>query len=285
MIPIGSRSILTVYLIIDGVRKTSPKGSFRRAGRSTEELLPQRRLRGRLQLLQGEPIAAHPHDGNSHLLLGDGKEATEDGIVSQLAKENSQMQTQISYLLGYRCLYADDRSAWHGYGHDQGLRDTRIRWHRRSLGSLGGDWRGARRHGERSLHRYSSLRRLLLPAQSRGRFHAPSSGSHPQSLPQDALRGIPGIHIGESEIYAAVPNWEATPEQQHPGSWRTVFTPSLLFRSNLCSSTQFNPDDKWQAVVAGERRAGVSNCSDGRRIARDPHFLPDDPVRLSLARR
>jgi len=32
-------------------------------------------------------------------------------------------------------------------------------------------------------------------------------------MPYEAFNGI---HIGESEIYAAVPNWEATPEQHNP---------------------------------------------------------------------
>ncbi len=88
MIPIGLCSILTVYLIIDGVRKTSPKRlvppeqgealkNFFRSADYVGAYNSARRTHRRVTRTMETAIS----------LLGDGKEATEDGIVSQLARK------------------------------------------------------------------------------------------------------------------------------------------------------------------------------------------------------
>ena len=100
MIPIGLCSVLTLYLIGDGIiRVTSPK-----------KLLPAAQVEGVRDLFRhGKYVDAYNYcKANPSAFtnvcrvalnqLGEGKTAVEEAVVSELSKENSHIQTSISYL-------------------------------------------------------------------------------------------------------------------------------------------------------------------------------------------
>lgn len=99
MIPIAICSVMTLYLIGDGVIRTGA----RRVQPVRDVDMVKNAFR------QGDYVAAYDYCkanpspftnvcGVGISLLGEGKEAVEEGIVGELAKENSQMNTHISYL-------------------------------------------------------------------------------------------------------------------------------------------------------------------------------------------
>ena len=99
MVPIALLSIATMYLIVDGVLRTSP----------ARVAPPEHETKLKDLFRHGDYIGAYKYckDNPSALtnvlrvgigLLGEGKQIAEDGMVGQLAKENSAMQTYISYL-------------------------------------------------------------------------------------------------------------------------------------------------------------------------------------------
>jgi len=99
MIPIGACSIATIYLIADGVIRTARK-----------KVAPEEHERRLQQLFQaGDYVGAYqycranPSPLNNVIrvglsLLGDGKQTAEEGMLGELSKENSRLQTWISYL-------------------------------------------------------------------------------------------------------------------------------------------------------------------------------------------
>ncbi len=99
MFPIAACSILTLYLIGDGVIRTGQK-----------RVLPPPHVEGvKNAFRQGDYVAAYnfcranpsPFSNVCRVsvsLLGEGKQSVEEGLVGELAKENSQMNTYISYL-------------------------------------------------------------------------------------------------------------------------------------------------------------------------------------------
>lgn len=99
MIPIGVCSVLTLYLIVDGVLRTSKK-----------RVLPEAQVDAIKNYFRaGDYVEAYafakanpsPFNNVARVainLLSEGKTATEEGIFSELSKENSKMQTYISYL-------------------------------------------------------------------------------------------------------------------------------------------------------------------------------------------
>ncbi len=99
MVPIGILSILTLYLIGDGVVRTGRK-----------RVLPEQHLEAvKAHFKQGDYVAAYnyckanpsPFTNVCRVavsLLGDGKAAVEEGQLAELSKENAAMQTYISYL-------------------------------------------------------------------------------------------------------------------------------------------------------------------------------------------
>lgn len=217
MIPIGLCSILTVYLIVDGVRKTSPKRLVPpEQGEALKNFFRSADYVGAYNYCKENPSPLTRTMETAISLLGDGKEATEDGIVSQLAKENSQMQTQISYLsvigvctpmIGLLGTVTGMIKAFATLG-SAGIGDPS------SLSAAIGEVLVATASG------------LFIAIPAFGAFYflrnrAAGSMHHLQDLIHNLFRKMPyesfqGIHIGESEIFAAVPNWEATPEPQHP---------------------------------------------------------------------
>jgi biopolymer transport protein ExbB len=99
MFPIGLCSVLTVYLIWDGVVRTSP-----------DKVMPPEHVENlKAMFPPGDYVGAYNYcrDNPSPFtnicrvaisLIGEGKEAVEEGIISELGKEDSKMQTYISYL-------------------------------------------------------------------------------------------------------------------------------------------------------------------------------------------
>jgi len=99
MIPIGICSVMTLYLIGDGLIRTGAKS-----------IQPKKHVDMiKSAFRQGDYVAAYDYCkansspftnvcGVAVSLLGEGKEAVEEGLVGELAKENSQLSTYISYL-------------------------------------------------------------------------------------------------------------------------------------------------------------------------------------------
>ena len=99
MVPIALCSMLTVYLIWDGVLRTAP-----------QKVMPPQHVEAMKKLFPpGDYVGAYAYcKANASpftnvcrvaiSLIGDGKEAVEEGIIAELEKEDSKMQTYISYL-------------------------------------------------------------------------------------------------------------------------------------------------------------------------------------------
>jgi len=99
MIPIAACSIATIYLIVDGTIRT---GRNRLAP-------PEQQARLQQYFQSGDYVGAYRYcQLNSSTLcnvvrvgtnlLGEGKQTVEEGMLGELAKENSRIQTWISYL-------------------------------------------------------------------------------------------------------------------------------------------------------------------------------------------
>lgn len=99
MFPIAICSVLTVYLIGDGWIRTGAK-----------KMMPPQHVEAvRSSFRQGDYVGAYDYCranpspftnvcGVAVSLLGEGKEPVEEGLVAELGKENSQVNTWISYL-------------------------------------------------------------------------------------------------------------------------------------------------------------------------------------------
>jgi biopolymer transport protein ExbB len=99
MIPIGICSVLTLYLVIDGVVRTG-----------TKSVMPQQNVAAVKDLFRaGDYVGAYnyckanpsPFTNIVRVavsLIGDGKAAVEEGILAEIAKEDSKIQTRLSYL-------------------------------------------------------------------------------------------------------------------------------------------------------------------------------------------
>jgi len=99
MVPIGLCSVLTLYFIVDGVMRTAPK-----------KVMPPESVAELQNLFRaGDYVGAYnfckaspsPFTNVARMavsLIGDGKTAVEEGVLSEMAKEDSKIQTQLSYL-------------------------------------------------------------------------------------------------------------------------------------------------------------------------------------------
>ncbi|MEI6535212.1 MAG: MotA/TolQ/ExbB proton channel family protein [Verrucomicrobiaceae bacterium] len=100
MVPISLCSVLTLYLIGDGViRMTNPK-----------KLVPMEQVEAvRGHFRPGDYVGAYDYCKNNPSAftnvcrvaisqLGEGKQAVEEGIMAEMSKENSRIQTFVSYL-------------------------------------------------------------------------------------------------------------------------------------------------------------------------------------------
>ena len=208
MWPIGACSVLTLYFIVDGVMRTMVK-----------RVAPQQHTEAvKNSFRSGDYVGAfnyckaNPSPLTNVLrvgisLLGDGKQVVEEGMIGEIQKENAQMQTFISYLsvIGVCAPMI-------------GL-----------LGTVTGMIRAFATLGESGIGDPSKLSSAIgevLVATASGLFiaipafmsfyflrnRAISALHHIQDIANSLFRKMPydtlaGVHIGDDEIYAAVPNW------------------------------------------------------------------------------
>jgi biopolymer transport protein ExbB len=220
MIPIGLCSVLTLYLIGDGIiRVTNPK-----------KLLPQAHIAAIRDLFrQGKYVDAYAYcKANPSAftnvcrvaasLLGEGKTAVEEGILAEMAKENSRIQTAISYLsvigvctpmIGLLGTVTGMIKAFATLG-TSGIGDPA-----QLSGAIGevliatasglfiaipafGAFYYLRNRGAKVLHDIQDNLASLL-----------------RKMPYEKLAGA---HIGDEELYAADPEWWQGAEMQDPES-------------------------------------------------------------------
>ena len=212
MVPIALCSIATLYLIGDGVIRTSQK---RVAPPEAEENV-------KTLFRNGDYVAAYNYckENPSPLtnvlrvgigLLGEGKEITEEGMTGELSKENSQMQTYISYLsvigvctpmiglLGTvtGMIKAFAKLGASGIGDPSGLSAAIGEVLVATASGLiiaipaFGAFYFLRNRATASLHRIQDIINRLF-----------------RKMPYDSLAGV---HLGDEELYAAIPNWLIQP--------------------------------------------------------------------------
>ena len=208
MIPIGLCSIFTIYLIADGTVRTG-----------LEKIAPDEQRKKLITFFQaGDYVGAYqfckanpsPLDNVLRVglsLLGEGKQAAEEGMLGELAKENSKLQTWISYLSVI------------------GVCTPMIGL----LGTVTGMIRAFATLGASGIGDPSSLSSAIgevLVATASGLFiaipafmafyflrnRATASLHHVQDIISTLFRKMPyesmaGVHIGDEVIYAATPNW------------------------------------------------------------------------------
>jgi biopolymer transport protein ExbB len=213
MVPIALCSIATLYLIGDGILRTS------RARLAP----PEHEQNVKTLFRQGDYVGAynyckeHPSALTNVLrvgvgLLGDGKDVAEEGMTGELAKENSKIQTYISYLSVI------------------GVCTPMIGL----LGTVTGMIRAFATLGEKGIGDPSSLSSAIgevLIATASGLFIAiPAFGffyflrnrgiatiHYVQDVVNTLFRKMPyeslaGVHLGDEELYAAIPNWMVQPK-------------------------------------------------------------------------
>jgi biopolymer transport protein ExbB len=210
MFPIALCSIATLYLIGDGIIRTSRKKT---APPEQEEAL-------KTLFRQGDYVGAHnycrmnPSPLTNALrvgigLLGEGKEMAEDGMMGALAKENSQMQTYISYL----SVIGVTTPMIGLLGTVTGMIKAFAK-----LGSSGiGDPSGLSAAIGEVLVATASGLVIAIPAFGAFYFlrnRATDSLHHIQDIVNRLFRKMPyeslaGVHLGDDELFAATPNWLA----------------------------------------------------------------------------
>jgi biopolymer transport protein ExbB len=212
MVPIALCSIATLYLIGDGVIRTSPKRVAPPEGEENVKTL----------FRNGDYVGAYNYckQNPSPLcnvlrvgigLLGEGKEVTEEGMTAELAKENSSMQTYISYLsvIGVCAPMI-------------GLLGTVTGMIKafQKLGAAGiGDPSGLSAAIGEVLVATASGLIIAIPAFGAFYFlrnRAAASLHHIQDIINRLFRKMPyeslaGVHLGDEELYAAIPNWLVQP--------------------------------------------------------------------------
>jgi biopolymer transport protein ExbB len=217
MVPIGLCSVATLYLIGDGVIRT---------GRS-KIAPPEHEQSVKALFRQGDYVGAynyckeHPSPLTNVLrvgigLLGDGKQVAEEGMLGELAKENSSMQTYISYLsvigvcapmIGLLGTVTGMIKAFAKLG-ASGIGDPS------GLSAAIGEVLVATASG------------LIIAIPAFGAFYflrnrASASVHHIQDVVNSLFRKMPydtlaGVHIGDEELYAAIPNWVGHSEGGDP---------------------------------------------------------------------
>jgi biopolymer transport protein ExbB len=217
MIPIGLCSVFTLYLIGDGVTRT---------GRNKTSP-PDYEAAVQNHFQAGDYVGAYKfcRDNPSPLtnvlrvgisLLGEGKQATEEGMLGELAKENSQLQTWISYLsvigvctpmIGLLGTVTGMIKAFATLG-SSGIGDPS------SLAAAIGEVLVATASG------------LMIAIPAFGAFYflrnrAAGTMHHIQDVIADLFRLMPynalaGVHLGDKKLYAALPNWLAEQAPAEP---------------------------------------------------------------------
>jgi biopolymer transport protein ExbB len=210
MFPIALCSVATLYLIGDGILRTSRKKA---APPEQEEAL-------KTLFRQGDYVSAHnycktnPSPLTNVLrtgigLLGEGKQVAEEGMVGALAKENSRMQTYISYL----SVIGVTAPMIGLLGTVTGMIKAFAK-----LGSSGiGDPSGLSAAIGEVLVATASGLIIAIPAFGAFYFlrnRATDSLHHIQDIVNSLFRKMPyeslaGVHLGDDELFAATPNWLA----------------------------------------------------------------------------
>lgn len=210
MVPIALCSIATLYLIGDGVIRTGRK----------KVAPPEHEENLKTLFRQGDYVGAYnfckenPSPLTNVLrvgigLLGDGKEVVEEGMLGELSKENSSMQTYISYLsvigvctpmIGLLGTVTGMIKAFAKLG-ASGIGDPS------GLSAAIGEVLVATASG------------LVIAIPAFGAFYflrnrAAASIHHIQDIVNSLFRKMPyetlaGVHIGDEELFAAIPNWVA----------------------------------------------------------------------------
>ncbi len=210
MFPIGACSIITLYLMGDGVMRT----------RATTANPPSHVEAVKDAFRSGDYVGAYnfckenpsPFSNVCRVAvssLGDGKAVVEDSIMGELAKENSHMQTYISYLsvigvctpmIGLLGTVTGMMTAFDVLG-SSGIGDPS------QLSAAIGEVLVATAAGLF----------IAIPAFSAFYFlrnRAAKALHNIQDTLNSLFRKMPyaqleGVHIGDEEIYAAPPNWVA----------------------------------------------------------------------------
>ncbi len=210
MVPIALCSIATLYLIGDGILRTSRKKA---APPEQEEAL-------KLLFRQGDYVGAYNYCKENlspltHVLrsgvglLGEGKEVAEEGMLGALAKENSHMQTYISYL----SVIGVCAPMIGLLGTVTGMIKAFAK-----LGSAGiGDPSGLSAAIGEVLVATASGLIIAIPAFGAFYFlrnRATDVIHHIQDVVNSLFRKMPyealaGVHLGDDELFAATPNWLA----------------------------------------------------------------------------
>jgi biopolymer transport protein ExbB len=213
MVPIALCSIATLYLIGDGIIRT---GRARIAP-------PEHEQNVKALFRQGDYVGAynyckeHPSALTNVLrvgigLLGDGKDVAEEGMLAELAKENSRMQTYISYL----SVIGVCTPMLGLLGTVTGMIKAFAK-----LGSSGiGDPSGLSAAIGEVLVATASGLFIAIPAFGAFYFlrnRAAASTHHIQDIVNSLFRKMPydalaGVHLGDEELYAAIPNWMVQPK-------------------------------------------------------------------------
>ena len=208
MWPIAICSIGTVFLIIDGVLRTSRQRTLPdlQVG-SVKGLFRQGDYVGAYNYCKRNPSAFSNVCRVGISLLGEGKAQVEEGVVGELAKENSQMQTYISYLsvigvcapmIGLLGTVTGMIKAFSVLGHT-GIGDPS-----QLSGAIGevlvatasglfiaipafGSYYFLRARAAKALHDIQDTMNALF-----------------RKMPYEQLAGA---HLGDEELYAATPNW------------------------------------------------------------------------------
>jgi biopolymer transport protein ExbB len=208
MFPIGIMSVLTVYLSTEGVMKTAIKKT------SPPEL--EAKVKALFQ--RGDYVGAYTfcRDNKSPLtnvlrvgisLLGDGKVVVEEGMLSEMAKENSSMSTLINYLSVIGVVTPM-----------MGLLGT-VTGMIRAFSTLGASGIGdpSSLSGAIGEVLVATASGLIIAIPAFGMFYflrsrATSAIHHIQDIVNQLFRKMPyaaldGVHISGEELYANVPNW------------------------------------------------------------------------------
>jgi biopolymer transport protein ExbB len=212
MVPIGLCSVATLYLIGDGVIRTSPKKvAPPEHEQQLKELFRHGDYVGAFNFTKANPSPLNNVLRVGISLLGEGKEMAEEGMVGELSKENSAMQTYISYLsvigvcapmiglLGTvtGMIKAFERLGAAGIGDPSGLSAAIGEVLVATASGLiiaipaFGAFYFLRNRAAASLHRIQDIINSLF-----------------RKMPYESLAGV---HLGDDELYAAIPNWLVQP--------------------------------------------------------------------------
>jgi biopolymer transport protein ExbB len=211
MVPIAGCSIATIYLIADGfIRTGRKKMAPEEHEKRLKELFRNGDYVGAYQFCKANPSPLNNVLRVGVSLIGDGKQASEEGMLGELAKENSNLQTWISYL-----------SVIGVCSPMIGLLGT-VTGMIRAFGTLGSSGIGdpsslSSAIGEVLTATASGLF-IAIPAFMAFYFlrnRATAAIHHIHDIISALFRKMPyeavaGVHIGDEVIFAAMPSWLAS---------------------------------------------------------------------------